>query len=90
MSALRTAGFNAWTGTHITFEPDTSGPSRKTLRWTVNAKSGAYLGDVKWFARWREYCFYAEFNGIFEQTCLREIAEFIEARTREHRANARR
>lgn len=75
-----------WDGTHIEFtvrEPD---PKRKTARWDVFAKGGdSYLGVVSWFARWRKYCFFPEGGCVFEETCLREIAEFIVARTREHK-----
>lgn len=59
----------------------------KTLVWDVeNKENGAVLGRIKWFGQWRKYAFFP-FNGmVFEQVCLREIADFIEARTKEHRA----
>lgn len=60
---------------------------KKTHFWTVVPKSdGPEIGEVKWYAQWRKYCFYAAGYAIFEEVCLREIAEFVEARTREHRA----
>lgn len=76
----------AYSGTHIEFVP--SGPSAtgKTFTWIVEPKDGGgLLGIVKWFSRWRKYSFYPEPRCLFEQTCLREIAEFIEDRTREQR-----
>lgn len=75
-----------WDGTHIEFHVWGPDPKRKTATWDVHAKrSGGILGSVKWFARWRKYCFFPAADCVFEETCLREIAEFIVARTREHK-----
>lgn len=74
-----------WDGTHIEFtiwDPD---PKKKTFTWEVVAKRGGIIGTVKWFARWRKYCFFPAADCVFEETCLGEIAEFIVARTREHK-----
>lgn len=58
----------------------------KTRMWTIQARDGgSYLGHVKWFGRWRKYCFFPAPECVFEQTCMREIADFIETKTREHR-----
>jgi hypothetical protein len=43
------------------------------------------LGEVRWFGRWRCYAFYPEPDTLYERQCLRDIADFCEARTREHR-----
>ena len=60
---------------------------RKTHFWSVVPKSGgAEIGEIKWYGPWRKYCFYAAGYAIFETVCLREIAEFLEAKTKEHRA----
>ena len=48
-----------------------------------------YLGEVKWFGRWRGYAFFPELYTIYEQKCMREIADFIEAQTKEHRRKVR-
>lgn len=65
-----------------------SGPPKpKTLTWWVMTKDdGLTLGIIGWFARWRKYGFYPESATVFEEVCLREIAEFCERKTREHRA----
>lgn len=61
----------------------------KTLVWDVVAqRDGAKLGEVKWFGRWRKYCFFP-IDSIFEEVCLREIAAFIEGETKRHRAKKR-
>lgn len=52
----------------------------------VVAKDGGDpLGEVKWFGRWRKYAFFPERDCVFEQDCLRVIAEFCERHTRELR-----
>jgi len=65
-------------------------PSGKTLVWHVNTadskKIGIHLGHIGWFYRWRKYAFFPEVDMVFEQDCLRDIAEFCESKTKEHRA----
>jgi len=54
----------------------------KTSVWDCINKSGEYkLGDVKWNAGWRQYCYfplptYNQF--IYSVGCLKDIAGFIE------------
>ena len=75
-----------WHGTHVNFVMTGRSTTGKTIVWLVQArKGGDHLGYVRWMARWRKYCFYPEPNCIFEETCLRDIADFIEARTFEHK-----
>lgn len=80
-----------WVGTNIVFEQRPAKfdkPKAKTRYWFVDAKADKdppeCLGCVKWFGRWRTYAFFPEPFTVFEKVCLLEIAEFCEARTREH------
>jgi hypothetical protein len=43
------------------------------------------LGWVAWFSRWRKYAFYPKPETVYEEDCLRDIAEFCEAKTKEHK-----
>jgi hypothetical protein len=58
----------------------------KTARWEIYASDNqSLLGQVKWYSGWRRYCFFPHMgihDLIFEQDCLREIADFIEVQTR--------
>ncbi len=63
---------------------------QKTLRWWVIPKDShicaeSAIGDIKWFGGWRAYCFFPRAHCVFEQICMREISDFIEARTKEHK-----
>lgn len=65
------------------------GPGRY---WRVVAKDGNLeLGVVDWYAPWRKYCFTPrqECDLLFEERCLRDIADFVEARTRERKENTK-
>jgi len=44
------------------------------------------LGEVKWFGCWRQYAFFPFPGTAYERQCLRDIAEFCETKTKEHRA----
>jgi len=71
-------------GTHIRFIP--APPKPKTLVWyVVNRYEDSHLGRIKWFGRWRKYSFFPKPECVFEEVCLREIADFCERKTREHR-----
>ncbi len=75
-----------WVGTHITFTAQPPESNRKTTVWLVdNGYGDGFLGHVKWFSRWRKYCFFPAPDCVFEGTCMRELSDFIEARTGDHR-----
>lgn len=60
-------------------------PSGKTRVWSVRSVyGGADLGVVKWHAPWRRYCFFPG-PALFEEDCLRDIADFVEERTMRHK-----
>lgn len=62
------------------------GLKAKTHVWLVWTKDGAItLGRVRWFSRWRQYCFQPEPHTVFERQCLRDIATFCEDETKKHR-----
>lgn len=68
----------------ITFEDEGRSKSGKTRVWTVRGK-GDELGEIKWYGRWRGYAFwvYGDYGySLFEQTCLRQIADFVEEQTK--------
>lgn len=57
-----------------------------TQTWSVVTKEGgAYLGDIKWFARWRCYGFFPATETVYEHNCLWDIADFIANQTSAHR-----
>jgi len=43
-------------------------------RGTVNTE----LGAIKWYAPWRRYVFFPDPGTLYDVSCLREIAAFIE------------
>lgn len=74
-----------WSGSFIDLIPIGILAGQKTMRWEVSTKVGGLLGVVKWYAHWRKYCFFPATECVFEETCLREIAQFIEDRSRNQR-----
>jgi hypothetical protein len=63
-------------------------PSGKTNKWSVQSTtSDDYFGLIMWYAQWRKYTFYPYTGAIlaFDASCLREIADFCESKTREHK-----
>jgi hypothetical protein len=76
-----------WTK-YLSFYPDFD-PHRRTYVWVARPLAGGCpVGIVKWFGRWRKYAFFPNTDCVFEGTCLRDISDFIEARTKEQRQRA--
>lgn len=62
-------------------------PDRKTAIWAVcSVQGGQNLGEVKWFAHWRRYTFWPAVGTIYDESCMREIADFVEAETKKRKA----
>lgn len=53
----------------------------KTKCWDVKSLDGLKLGEIKWYASWRKYCFFTMPNCIFDIKCIKEITEFISIQT---------
>lgn len=61
-------------------------PSGKTRRWWVSSHRGAALGVIMWYSSWRRYVYETPWqDAVLGAACLREIADFCEARTQEHK-----
>ena len=77
-----------WEGDHVYFRNVGKATEKaKTDSWFIYAKDGsAGLGAIRWFGRWRKYCFFPMAETVFEENCLRDIAEFIVKITKEHKA----
>ena len=51
----------------------------KTNAWHIVTNKGRkMIGIIKWFPRWRKYAFFPFADTIYEDDCLKDIAEFIE------------
>jgi len=50
----------------------------KTSVWSCyNNNSGDELGQVRWYSRWRQYCYFPVARAIYNISCLNDIAHFI-------------
>ena len=57
-----------------------------TKRWTIRTKQGVPIGRISWSNGWRRYVLQPGYPTEWEQDCLRDVAEFIERRTAERKA----
>ena len=81
-------------GPFIHFQKLNKPLGRKTDIWNVDPlqAGGFTLGQVKWFGAWRRYAFFPSAGTVFEETCLRQIANFCQHETyvyKESRPNLR-
>lgn len=74
------------TASYITFKVKELTPNPATKRWAVMSKDqGSQIGMVSWYGPWRKYCFFPMASTVYEQVCLRDIANFCESQTKAHR-----
>ena len=70
--------------THIKFIFALQKP--KTQVWTImNKYENGLLGEIRWYPGWRKYSFFPLMGTLYEEVCLREISDFIEKLTKEHK-----
>ncbi len=65
---------------YLEFQFYADSDSGKTSIWAVQQKAGHgyHLGWVKWFGRWRQYCFFPEQATVYSKGCLEDIQKFID------------
>ncbi len=76
----------------LTFDDAGESSSGKTKLWHVCSKEqGSVLGTIAWYGPWRKYAFSVIYcsNVVFEEDCLREIAQFCENKTFIHKQKAK-
>lgn len=60
--------------------------SGKTKVWSVhNIHTGEEIGYIRWQGSWRKYVFEDYGPSYYDWQCLRQIADFIERATLEHK-----
>ena len=75
----------------IEFEELGTSKSGKTKIWVVYSKkdevpfSDLWIGQVKWMSSWRKYAFFPEQDTVYEQDCLRDLAQFCEDQNKAHK-----
>lgn len=59
-------------------EFDKVGDTGKTEIWNVLSKSNEFiLGQIKWFTKWRQYCFFPSPHTVFNPDCMSDISRVI-------------
>ena len=65
------------------------GTRPKTNIYGVFSKSsGDRLGIIKWYASWRQYCFFPELDTVWSKGCLNEVNYLIEKFMNEWRSQS--
>ncbi len=65
-------------------------PKPKTKTWSIMSKyeEGLELGQISWFSKWRKYAFFPKDSTLYEEKCLRDIAQFLQDQTKKHKAKS--
>jgi len=60
-------------------------PSGKTKIFKVLAADNLPLGEIRWYGQWRKYAFFPLGGTLWEQDCLRKVADFCERQSKQIR-----
>ena len=61
------------------------GDTGKTSRWSIhNIRTQAFLGEIKWYSAWRQYCFFTTSDAVFNDSCMHDMLDFIKQLTAVH------
>lgn len=69
---------------HLKFVEAPSKPKTKVW-WVVNKHDEFQLGWIAWFSKWRKYAFFPKLETVYEEDCLRDIAQFCKNATYIHK-----
>lgn len=66
--------------------------TRRTHVWQVYQRAPgvgtvALLGHVAWYSAWRQYAYMPMGNTVYNEECLRAVAEFCDDMTKLHRGH---
>lgn len=51
---------------------------RKTpLFVLINKSSQTAIGEIKWYGRWRQYCFFPDEATVWSDGCLADVRDFL-------------
>jgi hypothetical protein len=90
-ASLKWIDANKTEGKYIDFRLHGISVTGKTKLWVVqNRDNGTVLGKISWFGRWRKYVFEPWADMVFEETCMRDISQFIQQETTYQRKAAAR
>ena len=65
---------------HLIFTKEKTPKGRKTEIWSCFNRFHQFLGRVKWYSAWRQYCWFQEqgfSQTVMAASCLDDISNFI-------------
>ena len=49
----------------------------KLVYQVVSKRGKGILGEIAWYYKWRQYCFYPDNATIYNKTCMQDIINFM-------------
>lgn len=71
---------------YLSFHKHPSCATRKTEIWDVlNGGNQNLLGQIRWYAPWRRYCYSPAGPQWMDATCLQEVTNFLTTEMARHK-----
>ena len=54
-------------------------PTKTKTRYVnvINIRSGNFIGEIKWYGPWRQYCFFPDMDTVWNPKCLDDVNAVI-------------
>lgn len=72
---------------HLKFNQQPSKTGKTTITEVISCYDESLLGIVKWYAHWRQYCFFPnlQFETLWSWDCLEELTKYIKCLNEEQK-----
>jgi hypothetical protein len=62
---------------YLIFEDQEISKKKTKVISVININADDIIGIIKWYGPWRQYCFFPEFDTVWNITCLTDVNEVI-------------
>ena len=73
-------------GTYFSVTETQIGKQKTKLYTIINNQNFQIIGKIKWYVGWRKYCFFPEFNTVWDYNCLNELSYILNSINIEYKA----
>jgi hypothetical protein len=74
-----------FTMSFIKFEKSPSASGKTSIYRVLSKSSGALLGTIHWWCKWRQYVFEAEPTVVWSDGCLQDVVQAVRTANEEQR-----
>lgn len=63
--------------------------NKKTDNYSIMNYEGIFIGEIKWYAQWRKYCFFPAPETLWDSKCLGDVQKLLDLINEEYKNKKR-